>query len=228
MRKIFHWAFSFVAMALGGTCLAGCTVDFNQILPSRPTVAIPDHFSFAQDVLSWGKVENASKYMADLTPEQRPFARKRNEFPNADSLTNLLAVVKAVHPSILVGTSTRGGAFSEEIVREMASATARPIIFPLSNPTELAEAKAADLIAWTEGRALVATGIPSAPVTFKGKPIRSVKPIMLWFIRGSGLGGAVMSFLPRRALRSSVPGEIFSPPLHRAGSSLCFRLDPLF
>jgi len=63
MRKIFHWAFSFVAMALGGTCLAGCTVDFNQILPSRPTVAIPDHFSFAQDVLSWGKVENASKYM---------------------------------------------------------------------------------------------------------------------------------------------------------------------
>jgi len=166
--------------------------------------------------------------MADLTPEQRPFARKRNEFPNADSLTNLLAVVKAVHPSILVGTSTRGGAFSEEIVREMASATARPIIFPLSNPTELAEAKAADLIAWTEGRALVATGIPSAPVTFKGKPIRSVKPIMLWFIRGSGLGGAVMSFLPRRALRSSGPGEIFSPPLHRAGSSLCFRLDPLF
>ena len=106
--------------------------------------------------------------MDDLTPEQKPFARKRSEFEKAEELTTLAAALRAVHPTILVGTSTQGGAFTEEIVKEMASHTERPIIFPLSNPTELAEAKAADLIAWTDGKALVATGIPSKPVEYNG------------------------------------------------------------
>ncbi|KRM89983.1 malate dehydrogenase [Liquorilactobacillus cacaonum DSM 21116] len=103
-----------------------------------------------------------------LTPEQKPFARSRNEFSNADELTNLLAVVKAIHPTILVGTSTQPGTFTEDVIREMAAHTKRPIIFPLSNPTKLAEAKAIDLIQWTEGRALVATGIPAPDVEFNG------------------------------------------------------------
>ncbi len=103
-----------------------------------------------------------------LTPEQKPFARKRSEFANADELTSLEAAVKAVHPTILVGTSTVPGTFTEGIVKEMAAHTDRPIIFPLSNPTKLAEAKAEDLIAWTDGKALVATGIPAAPVEYKG------------------------------------------------------------
>ncbi|MDN2454304.1 malolactic enzyme [Lactobacillus sp. UCMA15818] len=103
-----------------------------------------------------------------LTPEQKPFARSRSEFTNAAELTNLLAVVKAVHPTILVGTSTQPGAFTEDVIREMASHTERPIIFPLSNPTKLAEAKAHDLIEWTEGRALVATGVPAPDVEFNG------------------------------------------------------------
>lgn len=106
--------------------------------------------------------------MKDLTPEQAVFARGREEFSDADELTTLEAAVRAVHPTILVGTSTKGGAFTEEIVREMASHTARPIIFPLSNPTKLAEAKAEDLVRWTDGRALVATGIPSQPVQYQG------------------------------------------------------------
>ncbi len=103
-----------------------------------------------------------------LTPEQKPFARSRSEFANADDLTSLLAAVKAVHPTILVGTSTVPGTFTEDVVKEMAAHTERPIIFPLSNPTKLAEAKADDLIAWTDGKALVATGIPAAPVEYKG------------------------------------------------------------
>lgn len=106
--------------------------------------------------------------MTDLTPQQKPFARKRNEFANADELTNLAAAVKAVHPTVLVGTSTIPGSFTEDVVKEMAAHTPRPIIFPLSNPTKLAEAKAADLINWTDGKALVATGIPAAPVDFNG------------------------------------------------------------
>ena len=106
--------------------------------------------------------------MDDLTPEQRPFARKRTEFTNANELTNLEAAVKAVKPTILVGTSTQPNTFTETIVKEMASYTARPIIFPLSNPTKLAEATAENLIKWTDGKALVATGIPADPVEYKG------------------------------------------------------------
>ncbi|WP_270465634.1 MULTISPECIES: malolactic enzyme [Fusobacterium] len=106
--------------------------------------------------------------MDDLTPEQKPFARKRTEFNNANELTNLETAVKAVRPTILVGTSTQPNTFTETIVKEMASYTARPIIFPLSNPTKLAEATAENLIKWTEGKALVATGIPADPVEYNG------------------------------------------------------------
>ena len=103
-----------------------------------------------------------------LTPEQTPFARKRSEFTNANELTTLEAAVKAVKPTILVGTSTVPKTFTKEIVQEMAKHTARPIIFPLSNPTKLAEASAKDLIEWTNGKALVATGIPSDSIELNG------------------------------------------------------------
>lgn len=106
--------------------------------------------------------------MDDLTPEQKPFARSRSEFANADSLTDLASVVKEIHPTIMVGTSTQPGAFTKEIVQEMAAHTERPVIFPLSNPTKLAEAKAEDLLEWTDGKALIATGIPVHPVKYKG------------------------------------------------------------
>ncbi len=103
-----------------------------------------------------------------LTEKQKPFTRQRSEFANADELTNLLAVVKAVHPTVMFGTSTQPGTFDEAVVKEMAAHTDRPVIFPLSNPTKLAEAKAADLLKWTNGRALVATGIPVADITYQG------------------------------------------------------------
>lgn len=104
----------------------------------------------------------------DLTPAQKPFTRDRSEFENAEELTTLAAVVKAVHPTVMVGTSTQPGTFTEEIVKEMAAHTERPLIFPLSNPTKLAEAKAEDLIKWTDGKALISTGIPAADVEYKG------------------------------------------------------------
>lgn len=106
--------------------------------------------------------------MDDLTPEQRPFARKRAEFTNANELTNLEAAVKTVKPTILVGTSTQPNTFTETLIKEMVSYTPRPIIFPLSNPTKLAEATAENLIKWTDGKGLIATGIPADPVEYNG------------------------------------------------------------
>ena len=103
-----------------------------------------------------------------LTEGQKAFVRSRDEFENADELTNLEAVVKAVHPTVMIGTSTQPGAFTESVIKEMAAHTERPIIFPISNPTKLIEAHADDLIKWTEGRALVATGIPSDDVDIMG------------------------------------------------------------
>ena len=106
--------------------------------------------------------------MNDLTPEQKPFAKNRANFPNADKLTDLLEVVKTVKPTILVGTSTQPNTFTKEVVEAMCQNTERPCIFPLSNPTKLAEASAEDLIAWSGGKAFVATGIPSDNVIYKG------------------------------------------------------------
>lgn len=106
--------------------------------------------------------------MDDLTPEQRPFAKKRSDYPNADKLTDLLEVVKTVKPTILVGTSTVPNTFTKEVVEAMCENTERPMIFPLSNPTKLAEATAEDLIAWSDGKAFVATGIPADTVSHKG------------------------------------------------------------
>ena len=126
--------------------------------------------------------------MDDLTPEQRPFARKRSEFEEGADFGSLLAVVHAIHPTIMVGTSTVHGAFTEDVVREMAAHCTRPIIFPLSNPTKLAEATAADLLAWTDGRALVATGVPSDDVTINGITYRIGQANNALIYPGLGLG----------------------------------------
>ncbi|WP_337914994.1 oxaloacetate-decarboxylating malate dehydrogenase [Bacillus mycoides] len=108
--------------------------------------------------------------MEDLLDFQIPYARKEAEVSDwkQNDAIGLAEVVKHVKPTILIGTSTVAGAFKEEIIKEMASHVERPIILPMSNPTPLAEAKPADLIEWTEGKALVATGSPFEPVTYNG------------------------------------------------------------
>lgn len=103
-----------------------------------------------------------------LTPKQQAFVRSRDEFADAGELTDLSAIIKAVQPTVMIGTSTVHNAFTEAAIKEMAKHADRPIIFPISNPTEKIEATPADLIKWTNGKALVATGIPSATVAYQG------------------------------------------------------------
>jgi malate dehydrogenase (oxaloacetate-decarboxylating) len=111
----------------------------------------------------------------DLTSEQSVYAQPEGRVSAWPRTSNghigLADVIGQIKATILIGLSTVGGAFSEPIVREMARKVDRPIIFPLSNPTSKSEAKAEDLIRWTDGRALVASGSPFAPVSFKGRKI---------------------------------------------------------
>lgn len=97
-----------------------------------------------------------------LNKAQKLFARSKDEWDGKS--TDLLAVIKEVKPNVLIGTSTKPGSFTEDVIKEMASHVDRPIIMPLSNPTRLHEAVPKDILKWTEGRALVATGSPFEPV----------------------------------------------------------------
>ncbi|MGA2454717.1 MAG: NAD-dependent malic enzyme [Solirubrobacteraceae bacterium] len=111
--------------------------------------------------------------MDDLRDFQRAYAQPRAQIsdwqtPNGDGPLGLLEVVANAKPTIIIGTSTVGGAFTESVIREMAKHVKRPLIFPLSNPTERIEAVPADLIRWTDGRGLIGTGTPWDPVPHNG------------------------------------------------------------
>ncbi|WP_281164486.1 malolactic enzyme [Liquorilactobacillus sicerae] len=146
----------------------------------------------------------------DLTPGQKLFVRSRDEFANSIELTNLAAVVKAIHPTVMIGTSTQPGTFTEAIVKEMAAHTKRPVIFPLSNPTRLAEAKAADLIKWTNGRALVATGIPADDVNYQGVTYQIGQANNALVYPGVGFGAIA-------AAAKVINGETLSAASHALG-----------
>jgi malate dehydrogenase (oxaloacetate-decarboxylating) len=131
-----------------------------------------------------------------IRPGQETLLRKRSDVEgwklsgssSVPCRITLLDVVRNARVSVLVGVSAQPGAFTEEIVREMASHTARPIIFPLSNPTSKAEAVPADLLRWTEGRALVGTGSPFAPVEVNGKLVRISQVNNSYIFPGLALG----------------------------------------
>jgi malate dehydrogenase (oxaloacetate-decarboxylating) len=128
----------------------------------------------------------------DLTPEQRRYAQPeerittwRTALPGNATLADVIANIDA---SILVGLSTMGGAFTEPMIREMARKVHRPIIFPLSNPTEKTEAVPVDLMRWTDGRALIATGSPFAPVEFGDRRVPIAQCNNVFIFPAVGLG----------------------------------------
>ena len=163
----------------------------------------------------------------DLSPEQRIYAQPLERVPGIRSLMDVIANIDA---TILIGLSTARGAFTEAVVREMARKTERPIIMPLSNPTERAEAVPEDLIRWTEGRALVATGSPFPQVSFEGRTFRIAQCNNVYIFPAVGLAAAacgaqrVTDSMMVTAARSLAA---HSPALHGESESLLPRLPAL-
>jgi malate dehydrogenase (oxaloacetate-decarboxylating) len=127
----------------------------------------------------------------NVAPEQLPYARKEQEVqswrsPNKE--ITLLDVVHNVKPTVLIGVSGQPGTFTEQVVREMAKYTSRPVIFPLSNPTSRSEATPQDLMNWAEGRALVGTGSPFPPADYGGKKIPVAQTNNSYIFPGLALG----------------------------------------
>lgn len=120
---------------------------------------------------------------SNLEDTKRKYAR-----PATFDEISFIDVVKNVRPTILIGTSGQRGAFSEEVVRQMARYTERPVIFPLSNPTSKSEATPDQLLEWTDGRALIATGSPFPATSYKGRLIRIGQCNNAFIFPGVGLG----------------------------------------
>src|SRR5258705_3800690 len=170
----------------------------------------------------------------DLSPEQSVYAQPKERVSGWPATANghigLADVIGKIEATILIGLSSVGGAFSEAIVREMARKAPRPIIFPLSNPTARSEANAEDLIHWTDGRALVASGSPFAPVSYNGRRIPITQCNNIYIFPATGLGvvasGArrvtdTMILAAARALAEN------SPAIHDASPSLLPALTDL-
>ena len=170
----------------------------------------------------------------DLSTEQRVYAQPEERVSGWPATANghigLADVIGKIEATILIGLSTVGGAFTETIVREMARKVQRPIIFPISNPTIKSEAKAEDLIRWTDGRALIATGSPFAPVNYNGRRIPIAQCNNIYIFPAIGLG--VVASGARRVTDSMILAAARalaenSPALHDASASLLPALTDL-
>lgn len=129
--------------------------------------------------------------MSDLTPAQKPYARKRQEvaiWEQQTTAVTLLEVIEHIKPTVLIGCSAQTGAFTEEIIQAMSKCSERPIILPLSNPTEKAEATPQDILTWSSDQALIATGSPFPPVNYQGKTRRIAQCNNALSFPGIGLG----------------------------------------
>ena len=134
--------------------------------------------------------------MTGLRDYQQPYARNPEEvtgWAGSGGTISLLDAVRRVSPTILLGTSTAHGAFTQEVIETMSAGVERPIVFPISNPTSRIEAMPADVIAWSKGKALVATGIPVAPVEYDGMTYQIGQANNALLYPGLGLGTIVSS-----------------------------------
>ena len=173
--------------------------------------------------------------MEDLPDYQQAYARPASEvadWAREHGAIGLLETVRRVHPTILIGTSTDHGAFTREVIEEMSSGVERPIVLPLSNPTERIEAMPADVVAWSGGKALVATGIPVEPFEYEGTTFTIGQGNNALLYPGLGLGVIVsgasrvtdgMLLAAAQAVANQVdptsPGASLLPPVENLRAS---------
>ncbi|WP_088068262.1 NAD-dependent malic enzyme [Gottfriedia luciferensis] len=153
----------------------------------------------------------------DVLNFQKPYVRNVDEVTdwdkNEEGIISLMEVVQRVKPTILIGTSGQAGAFTEEMIKEMAKHVERPIILPMSNPTALAEAVPENLIKWTDGKALIATGSPFANVEYKGVSYEIGQSNNAFVFPGLGLGAIVTK------------AEVFSKEMFAAAANAVARMS---
>ncbi|MFC6646358.1 NAD-dependent malic enzyme [Granulicella cerasi] len=169
-----------------------------------------------------------------MHPSQQPFARKASETESwqhmPDGGVSLLETVERVRPTVMIGVSGQPGAFSEEVVRAMAKHVERPVILPLSNPTSRAEATPHDLIHWTDGKAIIGTGSPYAPVEYNGQTYRTVQTNNSYIFPGLALG--IVAARARRVSDGMIMAAAealaaMSPTVKNASAPLLPPLDTL-
>jgi malate dehydrogenase (oxaloacetate-decarboxylating) len=190
---------------LGAVSVTGKRLAEQQIVflgAGSAAIGVADYLRAAMVQDGLGEPEARSRFWllhtgrGELTAEQRVYAQPTDRVANwprtFEGKIGLADVIGQVEATILIGLSTVAGAFTEPIVREMGRKVARPVIFPLSNPTARSEAKPADLIRWSGGRALVATGSPFAPVPFEGRlvPIAQCNNVFIFPAVGLGVVAA--------------------------------------
>ncbi|MGG1671978.1 NAD-dependent malic enzyme [Paenibacillus sp. NRS-1783] len=200
-----------LAGVMSGVKLSGVPLSKHRVLvfgPGAAGIGNADQISAAMMLEGLSETEARSNFWAydyrglltneteGLFPFQVPYVRDAAEYRDwervEDGKIPLLEVIRRVKPTILIGTSGVTGAFSEEIVKEMAKHTEHPIIMPMSNPTPLAEATPEDLIRWTEGKALIATGSPFEPITYNNVKFEIGQSNNAFVFPGLGLGAIVV------------------------------------
>ncbi|OBH88944.1 NAD-dependent malic enzyme [Mycobacterium sp. E2989] len=161
--------------------------------------------------------------MADLRDFQAPYAKNRSRLGiGAEDRVGLVDTIKLASPTVLLGASTAFGAFTEKVVQAMAASCERPMIFPLSNPTSRMEAMPADLLQWSDGKALITTGTPVAPVEFDGIAYTIGQANNVLVFPGIGLGIIVAGarLLTKRMLQAAAKAVVRQANPSSPGDSL--------
>ena len=218
-------------VAFLGAGSAGCGIA-EQIVAQMVAEGLSDLEARARIFMvdRFGLITNNQPNLVDF---QRPLAQdavKVQDWTNSADMISLLDVVQHAKPTVLIGVSGQPGLFTEEIIKTMASHCEHPIVLPLSNPTSRVEAAPSDVIAWTEGRALIATGSPFAPVNYQGKIYNISQCNNSYIFPGIGLG--VIAIGARRVthamlMASSIALAECSPKLHDISADLLPELDQI-
>jgi len=218
-------------VAFLGAGSAGCGIA-EQIVAQMVAEGLTDAEARSQ-VFMVDRFGLITENQPNLLDFQRKLAQKTEDvahWGNAEEIISLLDVVKNAKPTVLIGVSGQPGLFTEEIIKTLAENCEYPIVLPLSNPTSRVEAVPADIIQWTEGKALIATGSPFAPVNYQGQTFNISQCNNSYIFPGIGLGVVAVQatrVTDNMLIASSTALADCSPKLHDQAADLLPDLNEL-